>query len=340
MQNYTNSSWEPNCPGCYKFYGDKENNGYCSGCLPVGTIKILNSHIPTYVVDNETFQNVHRISKDYFDKLNIQSYDDLLKYFNVNYISADQFYLLMREYNKLNPKTKSNELLEHLLASRVFDFWNMKTSEYYQKSPTIDKHYLTDASPFLKRGNLNTDWYIGSIDHIETILEKQNHWKKISQAMNPVTPEKDVRVKPSEKDVTSDLVKKIREIKTEKDPKTAVTYRIKEFCSLFSQNDKKLESFKGAGKLLCEKIIEIYQTEAPDEFLCPISFEQMTNPVTLPTADHAYEDKYLLSVLEGNPVCPLSGKTVEIKQVTSNRGLKLLIDLWKTEVKNFQKKHL
>ncbi|CAN4095493.1 unnamed protein product [Withania somnifera] len=66
----------------------------------------------------------------------------------------------------------------------------------------------------------------------------------------------------------------------------------------------------------------------PNEFLCPITLEIMTNPVTVSTGQ-TYERENIQQLLDSNcKTCPKTGKVLEHSSLAPNYALKNLIQQW------------
>ena len=77
-------------------------------------------------------------------------------------------------------------------------------------------------------------------------------------------------------------------------------------------------------------MVDVIKVKIPDEFLCPISYGLMTNPVIL-SDGHTY-DKSSLKFIKSD-ISPINKCPVNIKKYVPNRLIKNLID-------NFIKEHV
>ncbi|XP_048455515.1 WD repeat, SAM and U-box domain-containing protein 1 isoform X1 [Rhincodon typus] len=83
---------------------------------------------------------------------------------------------------------------------------------------------------------------------------------------------------------------------------------------------RKIEELKAKMELIC--------VEVPDEFLCPISREIMTDPV-IASDGYSYEREAIESWINTKKrTSPMTNKPLETSLITPNRTLKMAIDRW------------
>eukprot|EP00057_Strongylocentrotus_purpuratus_P016500 XP_011670974.1 PREDICTED: ubiquitin conjugation factor E4 A-like [Strongylocentrotus purpuratus] len=77
--------------------------------------------------------------------------------------------------------------------------------------------------------------------------------------------------------------------------------------------------------------------DAPDEFIDPLTFNIMEDPVSLPTSDMNIDRSTIARHLLSDQIDPFNRKPLTMEEVRSNPDLKLQIETWKQEQKNKRK---
>ena len=67
-------------------------------------------------------------------------------------------------------------------------------------------------------------------------------------------------------------------------------------------------------------------SEAPKEFLCPITLCIMKDPVILPDGQ-TYEREAITKHLKNNPLSPITKRPINIKDAIPNYSLKSMIEM-------------
>lgn len=73
--------------------------------------------------------------------------------------------------------------------------------------------------------------------------------------------------------------------------------------------------------------------EAPDEFMDPLVFDLMTDPVILPLSKNTVDRSTIRSHLLSDPTDPFNRTPLKIEDVIPNTDLKQQIDAWRAEKK-------
>lgn len=68
----------------------------------------------------------------------------------------------------------------------------------------------------------------------------------------------------------------------------------------------------------------------PNEFLCPITMEEMTDPV-IGSDGHTYERSAIIRALQSNPKSPITRESMNIISLKPNFALKAALERWKKE---------
>ena len=68
--------------------------------------------------------------------------------------------------------------------------------------------------------------------------------------------------------------------------------------------------------------------EPPEEFLCPVSLEIMTDPVVLPSGNSIDRSSILNMIANGQKFDPLTREPITEKDLRDNRNLKTRIEKW------------
>jgi Ran GTPase-activating protein (RanGAP) involved in mRNA processing and transport len=105
--------------------------------------------------------------------------------------------------------------------------------------------------------------------------------------------------------------------------KCALRQFFKEFLDDGEPNENKADENRPKQKIDC-----------PDEFLCPISYQLMQDPVMISEAEDgvSYERSAIEEWLKKNGTNPLSREPVSSNKLTPNRALKALIDNYKSKL--------
>jgi hypothetical protein len=68
----------------------------------------------------------------------------------------------------------------------------------------------------------------------------------------------------------------------------------------------------------------------PNEFLCPITMEEMTDPV-IGSDGQTYERSAIMRALQSNPKSPMTREPMNVSSLKPNFALKAAIERWKKE---------
>ena len=68
----------------------------------------------------------------------------------------------------------------------------------------------------------------------------------------------------------------------------------------------------------------------PEEFICPLTLEVMTEPV-MTRLGHNFELSALLQWLERHDACPLTRNPMTLKDIIVNRALQARIEFWRKQ---------
>lgn len=90
--------------------------------------------------------------------------------------------------------------------------------------------------------------------------------------------------------------------------------------------DKKAET---ARSTVCTTTKKVEDEDVPDQFLDPITYELMEDPVLCTKSGHTYERKTIELWIEENGADPVTRQKIKKKHLVPNRGLKDLIADWK-----------
>lgn len=71
--------------------------------------------------------------------------------------------------------------------------------------------------------------------------------------------------------------------------------------------------------------------DAPEEFLDPLTYTLMRDPVVMPTSGTSIERAVILRHLMSDPRDPISRKPLTPEQLQDNTELKARIEAWKAE---------
>lgn len=69
--------------------------------------------------------------------------------------------------------------------------------------------------------------------------------------------------------------------------------------------------------------------DAPDEFLDPVTYTLMRDPVVMPTSDTSIDRATILRHLLSDPRDPISRKPLRADELLENGELRAQIDAWK-----------
>ena len=75
--------------------------------------------------------------------------------------------------------------------------------------------------------------------------------------------------------------------------------------------------------------MSFYSENAPENFLCPITQEIMTNPVITKNGITFDRHALKLAIRQSGPKCPMTRAPLTMKDVVPNLALKSLIEEWK-----------
>lgn len=124
------------------------------------------------------------------------------------------------------------------------------------------------------------------------------------------------------KDVTEDNIMKDFGIKKFSDKKLLYS----KIQSILPKDVKEAKNKKTTKK-------EVDEEDIPEQFLDPITYELMEDPVLCSKSGHTYERKTIEDWIESNGADPITRQKIKKKHLTPNRTLKELIQAWKKENK-------
>jgi len=75
----------------------------------------------------------------------------------------------------------------------------------------------------------------------------------------------------------------------------------------------------------------IPKTEAPDEFMCPLTLDVMVNPIVTKYGQSFERNAILEWLRMGHDVCPLSRRPLQLQDLVTNHGLRMKIEEWRRE---------
>ena len=99
--------------------------------------------------------------------------------------------------------------------------------------------------------------------------------------------------------------------------------------SILSEKEKTKKGNEGRGISMEGKQGGDDGDDVPDQFLDPISYELMVDPVLCSKSGHTYDRKTIEDCIEQNGVDPITQQKIKKKHLVPNRTLKELIDEWK-----------
>jgi hypothetical protein len=73
------------------------------------------------------------------------------------------------------------------------------------------------------------------------------------------------------------------------------------------------------------------EIEAPEEYLCPLTLDVMTDPVMSKYGQSFERSEILRWLRSGHGVCPLSRRPLSLQDLVTNHALKLRISEWRKE---------
>lgn len=109
--------------------------------------------------------------------------------------------------------------------------------------------------------------------------------------------------------------------------KSLLLTNINKIILIIMYSDKTINTDRGSDDNLIENndSMEDLDTNAPPEFICPITLSIMKDPVLLPDGQ-TYEREAIKKALSVNPISPVTREPMDFNQARTNYALKSLID--------------